>query len=361
MIDLDWMLEKFYSGEYKKKLTNYKRLCELGIILFLILLYIFSKTYQMPLISTQFVQAYRQIDLQKYIPERIKIVKKHQIPMSGVQTAAAKQSTFDYAEIVDSDLLNSDVSSVLNQQPQRSLQNIPERENTQLMTHNLTMDNLESSFQIQESKDYLKDNTTQLMPSILVEPKAVGPTVSINDNMTSQKNVGRRQIYPGPGKSGIATDKIIPEAGVVQIPLISREKVNKRPDISVIIDQLMEWMKKHPYEFNHVVKSFMMFEKNDLTSRVAFQSKDRFFELYLLYKSKTREIRICLIEGEQSTMLIDSGFKRQSNYLRTGSITRMDGNSIFSFSTTQYPASEKKTSEFYQFFLSWWEQAKVEK
>ncbi len=360
MIELDWMLEKYYTGEYKKKLINYKRFCELGIILFLVLLYIFSRNYQMPLLSTQFVKAYRQIDLQKYIPERIKIVKKHKIPMSGIQNVATDQSSLDFAEIVDSDLLNNDVSSVLNRQHERSLQNVPEHENTRLTRHRLMMNDIESSFQIQESKDYLKDNATQLAPSILIEPKTIGPTVSINDNMATQKNVGRRQIYPGPEKSAIVNDKIIPETGVVHIPLISREKVSKRPDISVIIDELMAWMKKHPYEFNEVVKSFMMYEKNDLTSKVAFQYKDRLFELYLLYKVKTKEIRICLIEGEQSTMLIDDGFKKQSNYLRTGSISRIDGNSIFSFSTTQYPASEKKTYDFYQFFLSWWEQAKLE-
>ena len=123
----------------------------------------------------------------------------------------------------------------------------------------------------------------------------------------------------------------------------------------------MVWMKKHPFQFNDVVKSFLMYEKNDLTSKVVFRSRDRVFELYLLYKQKTKEIRICLIEGNQSTMLIDSGFKKQSNYLRTGNVARYDANKIFSFSTSQYPASEKKTDEFYQVFLSWWEQAKKEK
>lgn len=358
---MDWIIEKYHLGELKGKFTNYRRVCELIMILFFIFLYLFLKHSKIPSIELQFSKTYRQLDLQKYVPERIKIVKKHQIPSPGDQHAETGQSAFDWAEIVDSDLLNNDVSSVLNQQPQRSLQNIPDRDNSRTTLYRLTPDDIESQFQIQESKDYLKDNATQLMPSILVEPKEIGPTVAVNDITTSQANIGSHRIYPSQEKSSIADDKIVPEAGVIDIPLISREKVSKKPDLSVIIDHLMEWMKKHPYEFNQVVKSFMMYEKNDLTSKVVFRNKDRVFELYLLYKGKTKEIRICLIEGEQSTMLIDSGFKKQSNYLRTGSIARIEDNSIFSFSTTQYPASEKRTSDFYQFFLSWWEQAKQEK
>ena len=360
-ITMDWIIDKYHLSDFKRRVTNYKRICEVIIVLLLIGLYIFLKNSTIPPLEVQLTESYRQIDWQRYIPEQIKRVRTHEIPSPGIQNAAEGQSSFDWSEIVDSDLLKNDVTSILNQQPQRSLQNIPERVNTRVMTYRLPLDESDPTLQMQEQKDYLKDNATQLVPSILVEPKAIGPTVAITDNNASQTNIGRRQIYPSPKKSSIADDKIIPEAGVVNIPLISQEKVSKKPDISVIIDQLMLWMKKHPYDFNSVVKSFMMHEKNDLTSKVVFRNKDRVFELYLLYKEKTKEIRICLIEGELSTMLIDSGFKKQSNYLRTGSISRIDDNNIFSFSTTQYPASEKKTSEFYQVFLSWWEQAKQDK
>ncbi len=358
---MNWIVDKYHLSDFIQRVTNYKRICEIIIVLFLIVLYIFLKNSTIPPLEVQLTESYRQIDWQRYIPEQIKRINKHEIPSPGIQNAAEGQSSFDWAEIVDLDLLKNDVTSILNQQPQRSLQNIPERVNTRVMTYRLPLDDNDPTFQLQEQKDYLKDNATQLVPSILVEPKEVGPAVAITDKMTNQTNVGRRKVYPNLKKSSITDDKIIPEASVVNIPLISQEKVNKNPDISVIIDQLMLWMKKHLYDFNSVVKSFMMYEKDDLTSKVVFRNKDRIFELYLLYKEKTKEIRICLIEGELSTMLIDSGFKKQSNYLRTGSISRTEDNSIFSFSTTQYPASEKKTSEFYQLFLSWWEQAKQEK
>jgi hypothetical protein len=358
---MDWILEKYHFGDFKQKVTSYKRICELIIVLFFILLYLLLKNSQIPQIEHQFTKSYRQIDWQRHIPERIKKVNRHEVPSPGTQNAETGQSSFDWAEIVDTDLLKNDVTSILNQQPQRSLLNIPDRMHSRVMTYRLPTDETDPSLLIDEQKDYLKDNATQLVPSILVEPKEIGTTVAINDIMVNQSNIGSHRIYPGREKASITDDKIIPEAGVIEIPLISREKVSKQPDISVIIDQLMLWMKKHPYEFNKVVKSFMMYEKNDLTSKVVFRYKDRVFELYLLYKEKIKEIRICLIESDQSTMLIDSGFKKQSNYLRTGSVVRLEDNMIFSFSTSQYPASEKKTSDFYQFFLSWWELAKKEK
>ncbi len=357
---MDWILEKYHFVDFKQKLTNYKRICELIIVFFLIFLYLLLKNSKIPRLEHQFTRSYRQIDWQKHVPERIKRIRKHEIPAPSTEITESNQSSFDWTEILDTDFLKNDISSILNQQPERSLLNIPERMNSREQTNKLPLDNTEPSILIDEQRDYLKDNATNLLPRIQVEPKNIGPSVTINDIVVNQSNLGNNQIYPNRDQASITTDKIIPEAGVIEIPLISREKVNTNPDISVIIDQLMLWMKKHPYEFNKVIKSFMMHEPNDLTSKVVFRYKNRVFELYLLYKYKIKEIRICLIESRQSTMLIDSGFKRQSNYLRTGNVSRLEDDTIFSFSTSQYPASEKTTSEFYQFFLSWWEQAKRE-
>jgi len=358
---MNWIIERYHISEFKQKIISRKRICELIIVLFFIVLYLILKNSEIPRLEYQFSKSYRQIDWQKHIPERVDRVRRHEVPTPGVENTETGQSSFDWTEYVDTDLLKNDVTSIINQQPQHSLLNIPDRVNTRVMTYRLPTEDIDPRLFMEQPKDYLEDNATQLVPSVFVEPKDLGPSVSINDMMVNQANIGSHRIFPKSEKTSITDDKIIPEAGVVEIPLISQEKVNKKPDISAIIDQLMLWMKKHPYEFNQVVKSFMMYEKNDLTSKVIFRYKDRVFELCLLYKEKTKEIRICLIEGEQSTMLIDSGFKKQSNYLRTGNISRTEDKTIFSFSTSQYPASEKKTSEFYQFFLSWWEQAKLEK
>lgn len=359
---MDWIIEKYHTGELKQQVTSYKRACELIIILFFILFYLFLKNSRMPLISYQFTKSYRQIDWQKYVPERIKPISKHKIPAPATPLAMSDQSTLsEGSEIVDVDLLKNDVSSILNQQPDRSLVNVPDKLNSRELTYTLPSENIVPSILIEQQKDYLKDNATHFVPSIQIEPKNIGPTVAINDIFINGSNQGKQKTYPHQKNATINSDKILPESGVVEIPIISQEKVSNKPDISQIIDYLMIWMKKHPYEFNQVVKSFMMYEKGDLTSRIVFRHKSRMFELYLLYKEKIKEIRICLIEGGHSTMLIDCGFKKQSNYLRTGNVSRLVDDTIFSFSTSQYPASESSTSEFYQFFLSWWEQAKQEK
>jgi hypothetical protein len=358
---MDWTLEQLQTQNFDNRFTNYKRICELIIVLFIILLYIFLKNSQIPKLDLQFTKYYRQVDWKKYEPDRNRIIKKQQVPAPLNPEASADPSYADWSETIDTDFLTKDVSSILNQQPEKSLQFIPEKQQIHEFSASLPIDKPDISILIEQQKEHFKDNVTNLLPQKYVEPQNIGPSIAINNVVVNQNNTGNNKIYPRQDQVAISSEKIIPAPGVIDIPLISKQKVTNAQDISVIIDELLRWIKKHPAEFNKVIKSFMMFEENDLTSRVIFRHKNRTFELYLLYKETNKEIRICLIEGSQSTMLIDSGFKKQSNYLRTGSIARYQDNAIFSFGTSQYPASEKTTFDFYQFFLSWWEQAKLEK
>lgn len=358
---MDWTLEQPEIETNKNRFTNYKRICELILVLMFILMYLFLKNSQIPLLDLQFTKYYRQLDWKKYEPERNRTIKKQEVPAPLNSEVNPSLTSGEWAEIIDIDFLNKNVSSILNQQPEPSSQFIPDRNKVVDFSARLPVDRFDNSIPVDQKKEYFKDDATNLLPQKYVEPQNVGPSVAINNIVMNPDNSGKTKIYPRQDQVAISSEKIIPESGVIDIPLISKQKVSDKTDISVIIDELMCWMKKHPYELNNVTKSFMMYEKNDLTSRVVFRHKNRNFELYLLYKEKSREIRICLIEGGQSTMLIDSGFKKQSNYLRTGSVARYQDNTIFSFGTSQYPASEKTTFDFYQFFLSWWEQAKLEK
>ncbi len=359
---MEWIMEKYHLGELKGRITNYRRMSELMMVLFFILLYIFLKTSEIPPLNLQFTKTYREIDITKIAPERIKLVRKHEIPMpKALSHPEASTTEADQIENVDSELLTRDVTSLLNQQPPRSLQRVPEQPNHRPLEFSTLPEDVKPSIQLQQSREILKDNATQLLPSMRVEPNQVGPTVAINENVMSHQTSGRRNIYPNKSNSSISDDKLVANSGKLDIPLISKENVRNRTDLSVIIDDLMEWMKKHPAQFIPVVRNFMMYEAGDLTSKVIFSHRDRKFELYLLYKPNRREIRVCLVEGHQSTMLIDSGFKRQSNYLRIGDISRSANGDIFAFSTTQLPATEEKTMEFYQVFLTWWDQAKLQK
>lgn len=131
-------------------------------------------------------------------------------------------------------------------------------------------------------------------------------------------------------------------------------------DLSPIYRALVEWMKRHPRNLPRVVKRFMEHSPGDLTTSVHFQINGRDFEMYILCKVSLYEIRVCLLEGKQSTYLIDRGFKEKSSYLRVGTVNLTPTGKILSFGTTRRQASDHRTQEFYQVFLSWWEIVKSE-
>lgn len=149
-----------------------------------------------------------------------------------------------------------------------------------------------------------------------------------------------------------------PEAPLVPdiIPeIVIKPQVKK---IAPIYPELISWLKKNHSEFSGVVRHFMGASPAHLTSAVKFRANDRLFEIYIACHEQQFEIRICLISGNETTLLIDKDFKKQSNFFRIGSIHRDAKNRIFSFGTSQKSPSDARTSEFYQVFLSWWESTK---
>jgi hypothetical protein len=130
-------------------------------------------------------------------------------------------------------------------------------------------------------------------------------------------------------------------------------------DLSPIYHELIEWMKRNPAAFSEVVKRFMEHSAGDLTSIVPFQIGGRQFQMFLLCKEKLFEVRVCLLEGSESTYLIDRGFKEKSSFLRVGGVNLDSRGNILSFETVREAASNSRTQEFYQIFLSWWESVKA--
>ena len=148
---------------------------------------------------------------------------------------------------------------------------------------------------------------------------------------------------------------------VVQVGLKTIDEIGSGyDDFSPIYRPLIEWMKKHPGEFPEIVKRFMEYTAGDLTSVVNFVINDRRFLMFLMCKEQIYEIRISLIEENSLTYLIDRGFKGKSNFLRFGTVDRQANGTILSFGTTRQAASDKRTTEFYQVFLSWWDTVKDE-
>lgn len=123
---------------------------------------------------------------------------------------------------------------------------------------------------------------------------------------------------------------------------------------------LVTWMRRRPTDLPEVIDRFMGYQSGNLTSRVKFNIGSRELEVFLLCVESTYEIRVCLVEGDEVTYLIDEGFRKQSNYLRIGELTRQPTGEIVRFSSVMREASDRRTQEFYRIFLSWWETVKHE-
>lgn len=131
-------------------------------------------------------------------------------------------------------------------------------------------------------------------------------------------------------------------------------------DLTGIYKPLVEWMKLHPAELPDVVKRFMGYIPGNLTSWVHFSIGERQFEMFLLCVEESYEVRIVLVENREVTYLIDQGFRKKSNFLRIGAVDRLPDGEILKFGTTLEPAGNRRAEEFYQVFLSWWEEVKHE-
>ena len=164
----------------------------------------------------------------------------------------------------------------------------------------------------------------------------------------------------------VGTDLQGPQAfgkggGLIRIGLKKMEDFGEGyDDFAAIYKPLVEWMKLHPAELPDVVKRFMKYQPGDLTSWVNFSIENREFEMFLLCVESTYEVRLALIEQLDVTYLIDQGFRKKSNFLRVGAINRLENNEILKFGTKLRAPSDQRAAEFYQLFLSWWEEVKHE-
>lgn len=168
--------------------------------------------------------------------------------------------------------------------------------------------------------------------------------------------IGRTPSYGGGSPSLGAPQGKEVNIGAPQIDMVDLSQFGGDfADISAIYRALIEWMKQHPANFPGVVGRFMEQTSGDLSSVVKFQMGGREFEMFLMCKESQYEVRVCLLEGNQSTYLIDRGFKENSSFLRAGSVNRASSGNVLSFGTSRQAASSQRAREFYQIFLSWWD------
>lgn len=192
-------------------------------------------------------------------------------------------------------------------------------------------------------------------------------TTSLNTNVSTMKNTSQVKIEKQSDySSDVYNTSMIDDKALRKNTTITQISMIKVPDdlkskMPKIFVNIQQWMKDNIVPLPNAIQKFMSYRPPYLTSKVEFQIDDRFFEIFLLCNESTYEIKICLIEGNQTTLLIDEGFKHESHFLRTGRVNRTRKNEILSFGTKQEAASKNETRQFYQIFLSWWKTTGMDK
>ena len=122
------------------------------------------------------------------------------------------------------------------------------------------------------------------------------------------------------------------------------------------LKKLIQWMKEHPAELPPGVRGLVGYQPNHLSSAVPIEVGGVSYELYLMCKESLYEVHVVLVRNDEASYLVDRSFERQSRKFRTGTVNRSNGQIQGINSSGQ--SLGKQSKEFYQKFLSWWEEAK---
>ena len=121
---------------------------------------------------------------------------------------------------------------------------------------------------------------------------------------------------------------------------------------SLDIHALIKWMKAHPGAIPKLVAYDMGHRGGDLSSAISFGMGGKRYTLFLSCNEIELLLRICLVEGNDFTLLKDNGIREESNFLTTGDVVR-DTKRIQSLISSR-SAPGIKAAAFYKIFWSWW-------
>lgn len=121
---------------------------------------------------------------------------------------------------------------------------------------------------------------------------------------------------------------------------------------SLDIHALIKWMKAHPGAIPKLVAYDMGHQGGDLSSAISINMNGRNYTLFLSCNETELLLRICLVEGNDFTLLKDNGIREESNFLTIGDVVR-NGDKIQSLISSRKAPGEKAAT-FYQIFWSWW-------
>jgi len=340
IVALKLPMTKINKIEFERKISA------LVTLIILLLIYLFLQMINVP--ETEIKEKrYDRIDWTKYHP---KPIKKTSHPKNAISKEAKPEPIVTPHEVKKIDLTELRGKLDLFTQPTH----------TPFVTPDLDNKKMNPLHQMRMTINPYSDPTfLSCTPSSSFAPKdlpqAPGlsrfsyPRVQVKENSQEAIAIEAPQYIP------IAeVPKVKKTNSKIQPIILIELPEDFKPIMPKIFVDLSKWMKNNPAELPEVVKKFMGFDSLDLASKIQCDLEGEIFDMFLVCKESIMEIRICLIHGNNASMLIDRGFKKKSHYLRFGDINLTDGE-ILSFATTREAPSDKKTRELYQIFLSWWQ------
>jgi len=335
------------------KINKQKRICDLILIVLIILIYLFLGAVRVAPTKYMFKSTQREIDWTIFESKKVQHIEKNN---NEQRSRINNQVDPDLENILipSLDFLENESNSrlnlgrkkyaVLTSPPVYKIDNKIDVASTEKFTQI-------SELNFKRQKTKITDHERRSNQYI------EGPGIEIEEIPDVDLDVGTRPIQSRFDE--IPDEKLIPEPETIKIELRTDEIHDDERDISPFINELIIWMKHNPYDFPDVIKRFMNYENGNLTSKVNVEIDGKFCEFYLLCKENILEVRICLVADENAILLIDSGFKEKSNYLRKGMVRRDINKIISKFITRQEAPSVDRTKEFYSIFLSWWGKVKA--
>lgn len=304
----------------------------------------------------QKTETYQEINWTKFRPKPEKIVEPEPVKADEPTKVEPPRTPPQTGTVEKIDLSSVQLASTLDK-PAPSLQE-KNLEKSTLASNQQTKIDLKNSSLLSGLNTLMGESSQKLkLPNRGRGGSAKGSSAILVAESGTDIDAAKGADYGGSNRSTLGAPQAKNLASeVAQVPMLDASQLGGDfEDLSPIYRALVVWMKQHPADFPEVAQRFMEKSPGDLTSLIHFQIGNRQFQMFLLCKEKLYEVRVCLLEGNESTYLIDRGFKEASSFLRVGSVNRHSNGNIISFNTTRKAASNARTREFYQLFLSWWE------
>ncbi|MBK6765578.1 MAG: hypothetical protein IPG71_04385 [bacterium] len=111
---------------------------------------------------------------------------------------------------------------------------------------------------------------------------------------------------------------------------------------------LIGWLKANPAAFSPVLMAYMESGSTDLKGVTSFMGWD----IFIQFSEDDGQLKIFLSRGDQGILLADSDFKRRSQFLGLGNVSRA-GRDVSAINARREKPTTQYTTEFYSVFQGW--------